>query len=68
MSHYLAAGNTVEWAELVALAAAHDESAVGYRVANHAVGDAATGVVLNPAKNSTYTAAEGDGLVVIAHF
>lgn len=68
MSHYLATGNTVEWAELVALAAAHGESAVGYRVANHAAGDASTGVVLNPAKNSTYTAAEGDGLVVIAHF
>ncbi len=67
MSHYVATGNTVEWAELVAIAAAHGESAIGYRVANHAAGDAATGVVLNPAKNSTYTAAEGDGLVVIAN-
>lgn len=64
--HYVAAGVAVEWAEVVAIAAAHGESAIGYRVANHAAGDAATGVVMNPAKNATVTFAEGDGLVVIA--
>ena len=66
IEHYVAEGNTVEWAEVVAIAAAHGESAIGYRVANHEAGDASTGVVMNPAKNSQYTAQAGDGLVVIA--
>ena len=64
--HYVANGESIEWAEIVAIAAAHGESAIGYRVANHAAGDAATGVVMNPAKNSSVTFASGDGLVVIA--
>jgi Trk K+ transport system NAD-binding subunit len=66
VDHYIAEGKTVEWAEVVAIAAAHGESAIGYRVANHEAGDASTGVVLNPAKNSQFTAKPGDGLVVIA--
>ena len=66
IEHYVPADQAVEWAEVVAIAAAHGESAIGYRVANHEVGDAATGVVLNPAKNAAVTFAAGDGLVVIA--
>ena len=66
IEHYVAEGKTVEWAEVVAIAAAHGESAIGYRSANHVAGDASTGVVMNPAKNSQFTANAGDGLVVIA--
>ena len=66
IEHYVAEGKTVGWAEVVAIAAAHGESAIGYRTANHAAGDASTGVVMNPAKNSQFTANAGDGLVVIA--
>jgi voltage-gated potassium channel Kch len=66
IEHYLAAGKTAEWAEVVAIAAAHGESAIGYRSAASAAGSASTGIVMNPAKNSQFTAVEGDGLVVIA--
>ena len=66
VEHYVALGESIEWAQVVAVAAAHGESAIGYRVANHAAGDASTGVVMNPAKNASVTFAEGDGLVVIA--
>ena len=66
IEHYIAAGNTVEWAEVVAIAAAHGESAIGYRSVASAAGSASTGIVMNPAKNSQFTSVAGDGLVVIS--
>ncbi|MFM1955125.1 MAG: hypothetical protein RL118_1316 [Actinomycetota bacterium] len=67
VEQYVAAGKTVEWAEVVAIAAAHGESAIGYRALAGAHDSASTGVVMNPAKNSQFTATAGDGIVVIAN-
>ena len=67
VEQYVAAGETVEWAEVVAIAAAHGESAIGYRAIEGAHDSASTGVVMNPAKNSQFTANAGDGIVVIAN-
>ena len=66
IEHYVPAGKTIEWAEVVAIAAAHGESAIGYRSVANSAGSASTGVVMNPAKNSQFTSVAGDGLVVIA--
>ena len=65
IEHYVPVGKSVAYAELVAIAAAHGESAIGYRVAAGASDDAATGVRLNPAKNEEFKPAKGDGLIVI---
>ncbi len=55
----------VTFAELAAAARSRGESVIGYRLAAHAKGDPASGVVLNADKNTVYKPAKGDGLVVI---
>ena len=65
IEHYVPVGKAIAYAELVAIAAAHGESAIGYRVAAEAANDASTGVRLNPAKNTEYVPAKGDSLIVI---
>jgi voltage-gated potassium channel Kch len=66
IEHYVPLGKEIEYAELVAIARAHGESAIGYRVAADAPGDAASGVQLNPVKTAKFTPADGDALVVIS--
>jgi voltage-gated potassium channel Kch len=67
IEHYVPVGKKIAYAELVAIAAAHGESAVGYRVLAASGDDASTGVRLNPAKNSEFTPAKGDSLIVIGN-
>ncbi len=66
VEQYLPIGAEVEFAELVAVARAHGESAIGYRVMANAPGDAASGVQLNPPKTTRFKLAPGDALVVIS--
>jgi hypothetical protein len=66
IEHYVPVGKEIEYAELVAVARAHGESAIGYRVLAEAPGDAASGVHLNPAKTTKFTPAAGDALVSIS--
>jgi voltage-gated potassium channel Kch len=63
---YAPLGEELEFAELVAIARAHGESAIGYRVLAEAPGDSASGVRLNPAKTAKFKPAAGDALVVIS--
>ncbi|MEY4310744.1 MAG: hypothetical protein RLZ71_670 [Actinomycetota bacterium] len=65
IEHYVPVGKKVAYSELVAIAAAHGESAIGYRVAAEAAADASTGVRLNPEKTVEFTPAKGDALIVI---
>jgi hypothetical protein len=65
IEHYVPLGKPIAYAELVAIAAAHEESAIGYRVAAESANDASTGVRLNPAKTAEFTPAKGDSLIVI---
>ena len=65
IDHYVPVGKTVEFAQLVAIARSHGESAIGYRFGGAHHGDASTGVELNPAKTTEYTPVAGDSLIVI---
>jgi voltage-gated potassium channel Kch len=65
IDHYVPLGKSVSFGELVAIGRSHGESVIGYRVAVEAAKDAATGVELNPAKNHSFTPAEGDSIIVI---
>jgi voltage-gated potassium channel Kch len=65
IEHYVPVGKKIAYAELVAIAAAHGESAIGYRVVAESANDASTGVRLNPAKTTEFTPAKGDSLIVI---
>lgn len=65
IEHYVPTGKSVTFGELVAIAAAHGESAIGYRVKAQANADSSTGVRMNPGKNTEFKVAAGDGLIVI---
>ena len=65
IEHYTAVGKEIAYGELVAMAAAHGESAIGYRVAAEAANDGSTGVRMNPTKDSKFKPAKGDALIVI---
>jgi hypothetical protein len=66
IDHYVPLGKEITFGELVAIAsAAHGESTIGYRVAAASRDDASTGVRMNPNKNTVFTPAAGDALVVI---
>ena len=67
IEHYVPVGKKTTYAEVVAIAAAHGESAVGYRVVAESANDSSTGVRLNPAKNTEFTPAKGDSLIVIGN-
>src|SRR4051794_31184255 len=64
---YVAVGEEVSFATLVAAASRRDETAVGYRIASdaHDPGEQ-YGVNVNPAKARTFVPASGDRLVVLA--
>ncbi len=66
IEHYVPLGKEVEYAEIVAIARAHGESAIGYRLLANAPGDPASGVQLNPSKTATFKPVAGDALVVIS--
>jgi voltage-gated potassium channel Kch len=66
IEQYAPIGKEIEYAELVAIARAHGESAIGYRLLANAPGDAASGVAMNPAKTAKFKPAAGDALVVIS--
>jgi Trk K+ transport system NAD-binding subunit len=51
IEYYVELGAQVSFQELVARAAAHGESAIGYRVEAHSHSDSSAGVRLNPAKS-----------------
>lgn len=56
---YANVGDEVRYLDLVALGRSFDETVLGIR-------SVADGVLLNPAKSSTYRVAEGDGLIVLS--
>jgi len=64
---YAALGKSVSFAELVAVARNHGESAIGYRLASGTGAEGSTGVVLNPSKTSEFVPVAGDSLVVIGN-
>ncbi|CAB4637332.1 unannotated protein [freshwater metagenome] len=66
IEQYAPLGKEIEFAELVAIARAHGQSAIGYRLLANAPGDAASGVAMNPAKTTKFKPAAGDALVVIS--
>ncbi|MFM2352069.1 MAG: hypothetical protein RL096_550 [Actinomycetota bacterium] len=66
IEHYAPLGKEIEYAELVAIARAHGESAIGYRLLANAPGDPASGVQMNPAKTASFKPIAGDALVVIS--
>ncbi|MEY4397410.1 MAG: hypothetical protein RLZZ40_1166, partial [Actinomycetota bacterium] len=57
----------VAFSQLVAAGVARNESVIGYRVAANSRDGAAQGVVLNPAKGSEFTPAEGDSIIVVGN-
>jgi len=65
ISDYAPLGKSVSFAELVAVARNHGESAIGYRLASGTGIEGSTGVVLNPSKTSEFVPVAGDSLVVI---
>ena len=65
IEEYVPLGKAIDYAELVAIARGHGESAIGYRRIANATKDGSTGVELNPAKTTSYTPVAGDALVVI---
>ena len=67
IEHYVPLGKKIAYAELVAIAAAHGESAIGYRIVAESANDSSTGVRLNPAKTTEFTPAKGDSLIVIGN-
>lgn len=67
VQNYVANGKQVTFADLVAAAADHGESAIGYRKASHASTDGSTGVKLNPSKTESISIEPGDSLVVIGN-
>jgi hypothetical protein len=67
IEHYVPLKKTVSYVELVAAARAAGDSAIGYRVAADAQASASAGVWLNPDKNTEFTTAAGDTLIVIGN-
>jgi voltage-gated potassium channel Kch len=67
ISEYAKIGKSVSFAELVANARNHGESAIGYRLGSGQGYEGSTGVVLNPSKTSEFVPVAGDSLVVIGN-
>lgn len=65
ISEYVPLGKAVSFAELVAVARNHGESAIGYRLGSGTGIEGSTGVVLNPSKTSEFIPVAGDSLVVV---
>jgi hypothetical protein len=56
---YASVGSTVRYLDLVAVGRSFEETVIGIRSVSQ-------GVLLNPAKNSTYKVESGDGLIVLS--
>jgi K+/H+ antiporter YhaU regulatory subunit KhtT len=67
IEQYATVGQSVEFAQLVAVARTRSESAIGYRFGGQVAGDASTGVELNPTKTQEFTPVPGDSLIVIGN-
>jgi ion channel POLLUX/CASTOR len=67
IEHYASLGQSIEFAELVAIGRSHGESVIGYRTLKNSKSDPASGVNLNPAKTMVFEPAAGDGLVIIGN-
>jgi voltage-gated potassium channel Kch len=67
ITDYAKLGKSVSFAELVATARNHGESAIGYRLGSGQGAEGSTGVVLNPSKISEFIPVAGDSLVVIGN-
>jgi Trk K+ transport system NAD-binding subunit len=67
IEYFATVGKSITFGELAAAAAANGDSAIGIRIAANSAKDGSTGVELNPSKNTVYTPAAGDGLVVIGN-
>jgi voltage-gated potassium channel Kch len=67
ITDYAKLGKSVSFAELVATARNHGESAIGYRLGSGQGAEGSTGVVLNPSKTSEFIPVAGDYLVVIGN-
>lgn len=67
ITDYAKLGKSVTFAELVATARNHGESAIGYRIGSGKRVEGSTGVVLNPSKVSEFIPVAGDCLVVIGN-
>lgn len=65
IEEYAPLGKEIEYAELVGIAHARGESAIGYRVLAASRDSSSSGVVLNPAKTQKFTPKAGDSLVVV---
>jgi voltage-gated potassium channel Kch len=63
---YVQAGREVTWATVVAGAVRRGETAIGFKSAALAEGDAEFGVVVNPAKSDQLVVEPGDRVVVLA--
>lgn len=67
IEQYATVGQTVDFAQLVAVARTRSESAIGYRRGVQVAGDASTTVELNPTKTQEFAPVSGDGLIVIGN-
>ena len=67
IEYFASLGKSITFGELAASAAAYGDSAIGIRIEANAAKDGSTGVELNPSKNTVFTPAKGDGLVVIGN-
>ena len=67
IEYYAKPGTKITFGELVAIAAARGDSAIGIRIAANSAKDGSTGVELNPSKHNEYKVSAGDGLVVIGN-
>lgn len=63
---YVQAGAEVSWATMVAGATARGETAIGFKSASLAEGNAPFGVLVNPAKSDVFTVDADDRVVVLA--
>ncbi|NDC48145.1 MAG: hypothetical protein EBZ61_03510 [Micrococcales bacterium] len=67
ISQYAELGQSVSFAELVAIARNYGESAIGYRLANVSGRPGASSIVLNPVKTREFVPATGDALIVVGN-
>jgi hypothetical protein len=64
---YVSLGATVSFATIVAAASARHETAFGYRSTDVGQTDQLSGgVIVNPAKSTTFTVCPGDRVIVLA--
>jgi hypothetical protein len=65
VENFVALGTTCRYRQLVAIGCERGVTVVGYRVAEASATETSAGVCLNPFKERSFTAARGDGIIVI---